>query len=292
MLCPGRCMIHLMLRAALTTLLFVSLLPISAAAAPTRFRFPAEDPNGDLFMAVPVVGVDHDNKTDSTGTLCTNYKGDNLPWCYDGHDGTDYLLIWGFATMDAHDVKVVAGAAGEVTRAVDGNYDRCHETSGFKVTCDGHEMKANMVTVRHADGIQSSYVHLKKGSVQVKVGQQVACGELLGYVGSSGKSARPHLHFEVKSAAGATIDPYAGKNSQPTSYWTAQQGNNGMPGTLCQGQKPPDAGPGDGAGPAADFGTPGPPDLPIGCNLPAPHEGGSQPILLLLLGLIVYLRVR
>ena len=70
--------------------------------------------------------------------------------------------------MDKYDVEVVAAADGEVIDAVDGNYDRCH-AEGRAVSCDGHPMRANIVSVRHADGIVSRYVHLKKGSVKVAV---------------------------------------------------------------------------------------------------------------------------
>jgi len=278
-----------MRHALLLALLAATLWPGGAGAAPTRFRWPAVDPNGDLFMSVPVVHVDHDKKTDGTNTLCTNYAGKGLPWCYDGHDGTDYLLKWSFSTMDKHDVQVVAGAAGVVTEAVDGNYDRCHETSGFKVTCDGHPMKSNTVSVRHADGLLSRYAHLKKGSVKVKVGQQVRCGDLLGYVGSSGRSARPHLHFEVRDAQGKLLDPYAGPLSQPTSYWTQQQGQNGMPGTRCQGEKILDAGVEAGLG---GDGTPVA-TLPVGCALGQDPAAAPEPLpLLLVLLMLAFLRVR
>ncbi len=285
----------------LFTLLALLLVPASAAAQPTRFRFPAEDPTGDLFMLVPVVHMDHDPKVDPTGTTCDNFAGKGLPWCYDGHKGTDYLLMWGFSTMDKHDVQVVAAAHGVVTRAEDGNYDRCHDIGGFKVSCDGYPMKANQVTVRHADGISSRYLHLKKGSVKVKVGQKVSCGQLLGYVGSSGKSARPHLHFQLEDAANKAIDPYAGKNSQPTSYWTKQDGKDGKPGTLCQGEDGKDAGPdgdsgghsnagdsGNGAGDGGAWRAHG-----GGCTISSPNRPGSFPLIpSILLLLLAFLRVR
>lgn len=259
-------------------LLALSLLLTAPAAAQTRFRFPAVDPTGDLFMQVPVIHVDHDPAVSDTGTTCLTFDGGGFPFCYDGHDGTDYLLVFGFATMDQNDVKVVAAADGEVTYAEDGNYDRCHETSGFKVTCDGHPMKANAVKIRHADGVESWYWHLKKGSVKVKVGQKVRCGDLLGHVGSSGKSATPHLHFEVRDAAGKLIDPYAGKESQPQSYWVQQDGAFGWPAQRCAGEPipadggvspeagspTPDAGPpAQDAAPDAGFTT----DDPAGCAL-------------------------
>ena len=230
----------------------LSLLAATAAhAAPhTLFRFPLVDPTGELLMQVPIIHVDHDPKTSATRTECLTFDGRGFPFCYDGHDGTDYLLIFGFATMDRFDVKVVAAADGEVVFTRDGNYDRCHETKGFVVTCDGNPMVANAVKIRHADGVQSWYWHLKKGSVKVKVGQKVRCGDLLAYVGSSGMSATPHLHFEVRDNGGKLIDPYAGKNSQPESYWTLQKGPFGWPGDRCAGVPYPSDGGAEDAGPA------------------------------------------
>ncbi len=143
--------------AAFLPLLLLPLLPLlpAQAQAQTRFRFPAEDSTGQLFMEVPIVHVDHDPKISPTKTQCQAYNGKGLPWCYDQHDGTDYLLRFGFGTMDKYNVKVVAAADGVVTYAVDGNYDRCKAAKNFNVSCDGYPMKANAVKVRHSDGILS-----------------------------------------------------------------------------------------------------------------------------------------
>lgn len=265
-------------RSLLTALLALGLtllgLQAPSAEAQTRFRFPAVDPDGDYFLEKPVVHVDHDPADDPLDVTCTNFENRGFPWCYDEHTGTDYLLRMGFATMDKHDVQVVAAAAGVVTQAVDGNYDRCHAEAGYKVSCDGHPVKANVVTLRHADGLFSQYWHLKKGSVTVAVGQSVACGALLGYVGSSGVSSMPHLHFEVLAADGTVIDPYAGSQSQPQSYWTQQNGPGGFPGSTCQGPSASTTDGGQGAMDASD------PPLPSGCQAAA-GPGPSPSILLL-----------
>ena len=221
--------------------------------------------------------------------------GAGLPWCYNGHRGTDYLLIWQFVTMDKYDVEVVAAADGEVIDAVDGNYDRCH-AEGRAVSCDGHPMRANIVSVRHADGIVSRYVHLKKGSVKVAVGDKVKCGDVLGYVGSSGRSAYPHLHFEVQDKDGKTIDPFAGSSSQPTSYWITQEGPYGRPDDLCPGEtRPPDvgvAGPDGGvAGDATADGASsdaGAASSASGCRLAAHERPGAWPLWLLALGVVLW----
>ncbi len=82
---------------------------------------------------------------------------------------------------------------------------------------------ANYVVVRHDNGLLGYYWHLKKGSVTTKdLGARVAVGEKLGFVGSSGFSTGPHLHFEVRDGGGAVVDPYAGACGVATTGWTHQ----------------------------------------------------------------------
>lgn len=53
-----------------------------------------------------------------------------------------------------------------------------------------------IVILDHGDGITTRYGHLSK--IEVVSGQQLARGELLGRVGSTGRSTGPHLHYEVR----------------------------------------------------------------------------------------------
>jgi murein DD-endopeptidase MepM/ murein hydrolase activator NlpD len=173
-----------------------------------------------------LIGVDHDPEVQEQGLgmgVCQNYRGRAFPDCYDEHRGSDFALAGSFETMDNGSAMVVAAADGVVIATHDGEYDRCHvNTDTADIDCDGFPMRANQVTVEHEDGIVTLYWHLKSGSVQVQVGQEVACGEPLGLVGSSGFSSFPHLHFELQQDEEA-IDPYAGEYSQAESWWTEQQ---------------------------------------------------------------------
>jgi murein DD-endopeptidase MepM/ murein hydrolase activator NlpD len=60
------------------------------------------------------------------------------------------------------------------------------------------------VMLDHGNGVRSLYGHLKR--VDVKVGQRVAKGQVIGLVGSTGRSTGPHLHYEVLMA-GKPVDP-------------------------------------------------------------------------------------
>ena len=87
-----------------------------------------------------------------------------------GHPGID------FAAEEGAEVYAVAG--GIVTAA---DYD---------------VEKGNYVVLDHGGGLETEYQHLK--SSLVSVGQSVVQGQVLGYVGSTGNSTGPHLHFEAR----------------------------------------------------------------------------------------------
>lgn len=195
------------------------------------FRFPL----ADRALFEQVVGVDHDPvvHTDTLGQiLCTSYDGRAFPWCYDEHDGSDYLLLGGFDTMDAGSTPIVAAADGVVVDTDDGNYDRCEATVDG-IDCDGFPMNGNYVILEHEGGYRTLYWHMKTDSVAVSVGDEVSCGDTLGLVGSSGYSSAPHLHFELQDASEATIDPYAGAYSQVETWWVDQGDPEGLPGSDC-----------------------------------------------------------
>ena len=64
----------------------------------------------------------------------------------------------------------------------------------------------NLVMLKHDGGIETAYMHLSKFADGQKVGQRVAAKTVIGYVGTTGLSTGPHLHFGVKRN-GDYIDP-------------------------------------------------------------------------------------
>ena len=111
---------------------------------------------------------------------------------------------------DARDVRsyhaygenVLAVADGEIVQARDGMPDNIPRTpAGFTpaVPISMENVAGNVVTIALGNGQFAQYAHLQPGSVQVKTGQRVRRGQLLGRVGNSGDARVPHLHFQVAS---------------------------------------------------------------------------------------------
>ena len=86
------------------------------------------------------------------------------------HQGTDYAAAWGTPVRATADGSVMfAGREG-----------------GY----------GNLVEIRHANGIRTRYGHLSKFAKGLHVGQRVTQDQTVGYVGSTGLSTGPHLHYE------------------------------------------------------------------------------------------------
>ncbi|MCX6204528.1 MAG: M23 family metallopeptidase [Bacteroidetes bacterium] len=73
------------------------------------------------------------------------------------------------------------------------------QAAGFN--SDGY---GNKVVINHGYGYQTLYGHMVR--VKAKLGQVIKRGEVIGYIGSTGKSTGPHCHYEVIKR-GAKVDP-------------------------------------------------------------------------------------
>lgn len=102
-------------------------------------------------------------------------------------------------------LPVLAPAAGVVVAVI----DTLPDNPVGEVNLDDNW--GNVVIVHHAPGLYSCVAHLAPGSARVKVGDPVTAGDVLALCGNSGRSARPHLHFQLQATAdvGAATLPLA-----------------------------------------------------------------------------------
>ena len=101
---------------------------------------------------------------------------------YGTHGGTDIGASYGSA--------IYAAGSGTVVTA----YNNSAYNGGY----------GNYAMINHGNGIQTLYAHMSVCSVTV--GKTVSAGQTIGYVGSTGRSTGPHLHFEVR-VNGSRVDP-------------------------------------------------------------------------------------
>lgn len=89
--------------------------------------------------------------------------------------------------------NVIAPAEGEVVTVDDGIDD--NPIGEINITKNW----GNTVVIKHADNLYSKMSHLLKGSITVREGDRVKYGTKIGEVGNSGRSAYPHLHFQLQA---------------------------------------------------------------------------------------------
>ena len=109
---------------------------------------------------------------------------------------------WGMDFSAERGAPIYATGDGKVSRAD-------NRAAGF----------GNHVRIDHGFGYVSIYAHMEK--ISVRKGNRVKRGDIIGYVGSSGRSVAPHLHYEI-TKDGRKINPinfYYG-NLSPTEFET------------------------------------------------------------------------
>ncbi len=70
----------------------------------------------------------------------------------------------------------------------------------------------NLVKIDHGEGLETRYMHLDRFADGQAVGSDVIQGQVIGYVGTTGGSTGPHLHFEIRTD-GAYVDPLSFENT-------------------------------------------------------------------------------
>ena len=95
-------------------------------------------------------------------------------------------------------VDLAASAGTPIVAAADGRV----------VSAGWHGGYGRQVAIAHSDGIETTYGHMSQ--IAAYAGEMVHRGQVIGYVGSSGLSTGPHLHFEV-TRNGQAVNPMTAK---------------------------------------------------------------------------------
>ncbi|MFQ5564318.1 MAG: peptidoglycan DD-metalloendopeptidase family protein [Parvularculaceae bacterium] len=109
--------------------------------------------------------------------------------------GTRRHPILGYAR--AHKgVDFAAPRGTPIKAAGDGVVERANRYGSF----------GNYIRIRHANGYKTAYAHLKAFRRGIRSGRRVEQGQIIGYVGTTGRSTGPHLHYEVH-LKGRAVNP-------------------------------------------------------------------------------------
>ena len=117
------------------------------------------------------------------------------PSCTTTNSAYGYRVHPIYSTVKFHAGEdIPAGYGAEILAAASGTVVTAGWVSGY----------GNYTVIDHGGGLMTAYGH--QSSFAVSVGDVVTQGQVIGYVGSTGNSTGPHLHFEVY-VNGATVDP-------------------------------------------------------------------------------------
>jgi murein DD-endopeptidase MepM/ murein hydrolase activator NlpD len=78
--------------------------------------------------------------------------------------------------------------------------------SGKVAECEMKRGSGNTIVIKHAGGLATRYYHLSRFARGLRAGQTVKQKQVIGFVGTTGLSTGPHLHFSV-TKNGGFVDP-------------------------------------------------------------------------------------
>jgi murein DD-endopeptidase MepM/ murein hydrolase activator NlpD len=177
--------------------------PPPAAPAPGRLSPPAAEP-----APRPAKPAETEIASAQAGPPARG--GGQFPWPVRGR----VLAGYGATKGGGHNAGInIAAARGAPVRAVDGGV----------VAYAGNEIRGygNLVLVRHPSGFISAYAHLDE--MQVKRGETIRSGQVIGKVGDTGGVGEPQLHFELRRGQKA-VDPREHLTPAPSAGASGNRG--------------------------------------------------------------------
>ena len=112
-----------------------------------------------------------------------------------------YANSWGAARSGGRKhqgVDIITGRNKPIYAVRDGKVSKKYS---------GAELAGNGIAIQIADGTYYFYAHLSSFAEGIRKGSKVKAGDIIGYVGSTGATLVPHIHFEIHPRGGAAVDP-------------------------------------------------------------------------------------
>ena len=141
----------------------------------TFYRFTTSDGLTDYF--------DENGRSASRALLRTPVSGAHLTSGF----GVRVHPLLGYSKMHTG-VDFGAPYGTPIRAAGDGEIDQAGRESGY----------GNTIVISHNDHMQTLYGHMSRFAAGIREGAHVNQGQVIGYIGSTGRSTGPHLHFEVR----------------------------------------------------------------------------------------------
>lgn len=139
-----------------------------------------------------------DNFMEQSVVFLNTFENLPLGFPYEGNISSEY----------GYRKNPFGGYHGEFHPGIDFKGERGDEVyatgNGIVERCDWYNGYGNAIVLKHDEGLTVIYGHLSK--VNVIQGQKVNTGDLIGFIGSTGRSTGPHLHYEIRKD-NEDIDP-------------------------------------------------------------------------------------
>lgn len=138
------------------------------------------------------VTVDNPEIESQLRTIQANSNSANIPsiWAHLGKINNEFGFRrnpFGGRIYEFHPGIDIDGERGDLVVApADGTVTKAGWQGGY----------GNMIEIDHGNGLTTRYGHLSK--LNVEIGDEITRGQLIGFVGSTGRSTGPHLHYELR----------------------------------------------------------------------------------------------
>jgi hypothetical protein len=116
-----------------------------------------------------------------------------------------------------YDKPIYSVASGKVVDTSDGMAENVPHSGKYVVPIDFNNAAGNHVVVEIAPLRYVLYAHMRPGTVEPKIGDQVSAGQIIGHVGNTGSSAEPHLHMHIDDRPS-----FLGGNGVPYAFTTGE----------------------------------------------------------------------